>query len=375
MRIGFDAKRLFCNPTGLGNYSRTLLRNLGKLYPNSKYFLYTTLDKKLSDADYFKNNPLYNVHLANARIKSYWRSYSIVDQLVKNKIDVFHGLSHEIPFNIQNSKVKSVVTIHDMIFKTHPKTFSLPDRKIFDLKFKNACINADKIIAISESTKNDIIKFYEINPEKIEVIYQSINPIFFNSEIDPASGDIFRQCMIPKEYLLYVGTVEERKNLKLVLLALSNMKKENQIPLVVIGGGKKYKQEAKQLSLELGLEDRVIWIDNLKDNLHLKAIYQKALAFIYPSFYEGFGLPIAEALLCRTPVITSNVSSLPEVAGPGALFIDPNNADELKNAIEKLLEDSNLQKELSWSGREHVLKNFNAPITTEKINECYKSLL
>jgi glycosyltransferase involved in cell wall biosynthesis len=378
MKIGYDAKRLFCNFTGLGNYSRTLVRNLRSLYPLHDYNLYTPKVVSVEVTDEFFDRVKYKLRLSTAFVKSVWRSYSMVKQLKKNGIELYHGLSHELPFRIQKSDIKSVVTIHDLIFKVYPSTYSYFDRKIDDVKFKNSCVNADKIVAISENTKRDIVKYYKINPDKIEVVYQSCDPLFYNDDATALNEDVFTLHNIPEKYLLYVGSIQERKNLKLVIEALnelsSNANEPLNVPLVVVGKGKKYKEEVVALIAKYKLEKQVIWLDNLESNSTLKALYQKAQALIYPSFYEGFGLPIAEALLSKTPVITSGVSSLPEAGGPNSLYIDPSSHQELAEAIRRVLGDKEMVAQMKEKGYSYALEKFSAKRASEKLMSVYESL-
>jgi glycosyltransferase involved in cell wall biosynthesis len=182
MELGFDAKRLFCNFTGLGNYSRTLLKNLAKYYPEHDFHLYTPGIRHNSDTNPFLEEQTYNVHLPDGRFKKLWRSWSVVNDMQKDRIELFHGLSHEIPLRIRKTGIRSVVSIHDLIFKIYPETYPVLDRKIYDLKFGYACRNADRIIAISESTKRDIIKFYKIDEGRIDVSYQACNPLFYHDK-------------------------------------------------------------------------------------------------------------------------------------------------------------------------------------------------
>ena len=375
MRIGFDSKRLYCNFTGLGNYSRTLLKNLGEFYSDNEYYLYTPKVKRTPETNFFLKNSDYHTYLSKALLKSFWRSYSIVDQLKKDNIKLYHGLSHELPINIHKSKIKSIVTIHDLIFKIYPKTYSAFDRKIYDLKFKYSCIRADRIIAISNSTKNDIIKFYDINPDKIDVIYQSCNPLYYNPKESEESNAVLQQYKIPNEYLLYVGSVEKRKNLKILIESYQHLQSDFKIPLVVVGKGKKYKKEIIELIKVKGMEKLVLWIDNLKNDHHLHSIYRNSMALICPSLYEGFGLPVVEALLSKTPVITSNVSSLPEAGGPHSIYIDPNNSDELADAIQKVLSNSELRENMKNKGYLYAIENFARNTVTKHVINSYKKTL
>ncbi len=374
MRIGFDAKRLYCNFTGLGNYSRTLLRSLQENFPNDEYFLYTPKVKKVSETDFFLDNSSFHTVVSKAPLKALWRSYSMNEQLQNDGIDLYHGLSHEIPFGIRKSNVKSIVTIHDLIFKIYPKTYPAFDRKLYEVKFKYSCENADRIIAISESTKRDIVRLYNTNPDKIDVVYQSCSPLYFKEEEDLDPSIVTRKYNLPKEYLLSVGSVEERKNLKLIINSYQYLEKAKWIPLVVIGNGKKYKEEVLELIQSLGLEKMVIWPDRVS-NQELKAIYQAAQALVYPSFYEGFGLPVAEALLCKTPVITSNVSSLPEAGGPNSIYIDPNSAQDLAKAIARVLSDEELKMKMISEGYTYAINKFSSKNTSQAVMNSYKKVL
>lgn len=375
MKIGFDSKRLFCNFTGLGNYSRTLLKNLVDFYPDNGYYLYTTKIKRTSETELFLENINYKTRLTKTFFKSFWRTYSIKDELKTDNIQLYHGLSNEIPVNINKTLIKSVVTIHDLIFKSFPDTYKVIDRKIYDIKFKYACTHADRIIAISENTKKDISEYYKIDPNKIEVIYQACNSIYYKLQNQHENDRIIKQYNIPIDYLLSVGSVEPRKNLKSVIDSYRFLKKDLQIPLVIIGKGGTYKQETEQKVKKEGLGKLVIWIDRLADNEHLQSIYQNSKALIYPSLYEGFGLPVAEALLSKTPVITSDRSSLKEAGGPDSLFINPESPEQIAGAIEKVLTNSGFRQNMIEKGYLFAHDNFQPEIVTKQVMNCYKKTL
>jgi len=275
MNIGFDAKRLYCNFTGLGNYSRTLLKNLEVADTINQYSLYTPKIIPSPETGYFSKSKLLKTKLPTSFPKWYWRSYGIKNQLKKDGIEIFHGLSNEIPIGIEKTAIKSVVTIHDLIFKKLPDTFPL---------------------------------------------YQSCNSIFYTPIESKNSDYFFKQNNIPENYLLFVGSIEERKNIYNIVAAYKHLPSESQIPLVIVGrrADKNYKRKVVKLIAELKLDKQVIWLDKVFDNFLLKELYSRAEMLIYPSFYEGFGLPVVEALLCNTPVITSDTSSLREAGGPNS---------------------------------------------------------
>ncbi|MEM6379245.1 MAG: glycosyltransferase, partial [Bacteroidota bacterium] len=171
-RIGFDAKRLFNNTTGLGNYSRTLVNNLAYYYPDNAYFLYSPKVQRNDDTHEFLNSPSYSVYVPKGLSKPGWRFFRVRQQLKKHKLDLYHGLSNEIPLGMDHFPIKKIVSVHDLIYRHFPKQYGTYDRQVYDFKTKYACEHSDQVIAISESTKQDIIKFYHVPEEKVKVVYQ-----------------------------------------------------------------------------------------------------------------------------------------------------------------------------------------------------------
>jgi len=372
LKIGFDAKRLFNNFTGLGNYSRTLVQGLQEFFPNNKYYLFTPkISDKKEVLPFTDDN--YHIVKPNGGSKNLWRTYGCTSKIKKLKLDIYHGLSHELPIGIKKTDAKSIVTIHDLIYKTYPNDFKFFDRRIYDFKFRYACDNADKIIAVSKSTKNDIIKFYNIPEDKIEVVYQSCQPNFKVKLSDNKVNTVLDKYNLPNEYLLYVGSVIERKNLLNIVKALNIIKDTVKIPLVVVGNGKEYLQKVKKYIADAKLEKRIIFTSEISF-FDLPAIYQKANLFIYPSQYEGFGIPLIESLWSGTPVITSNISSLPEAAGAGAFYCNPEDEKTIADGILKILFDSVYAQQLISDGFKHV-QQFENKNNAEKLVEVYKSVL
>ena len=327
MNIGFDAKRAFHNHTGLGHYSRTLIRSLSEVYPGHQYFLF---NPKPSTQFSFQSENLHEVlptGFPGKWFPSLWRSQLVKKDLQKLKIDLYHGLSHEIPMGLPRTGIRSVVTIHDLIHERHPEQYNPVDVRIYRKKFRYACANADRIIAISEQTRKDIIDFYQTDPAKIRVCYQSCNPAFGVQIGDEEKKAIRELYQLPLQFFLYVGSVIERKNLLNICKAINLLRNELNIPLVIIGEGGGYKQKVKDYIRQNGLESLCIFLSEKESARQSKgfrtatdfpAIYQSAIALIYPSFFEGFGIPVLEALWSHTPVITSTLSCLPEAGGKGA---------------------------------------------------------
>lgn len=379
MRIGFDAKRAFHNKTGLGNYSRGLIHALAENFPDENYFLY---NPKPADLFHFNEKNIKEINPSNLfykKFKALWRSYGILHEMKKNELDIYHGLSHEIPYNIHKSGIKSVVTIHDLITFRFPKQFSTFDAFMHQRKIGYACKNVDVIIAISEQTKRDIIEFLNIDPAKIKVCYQHCDTKFSMPKSDSEKSEVLGKFGLPKNYFLYVGSIIERKNLLRICEAMKINEAQSNLPLVVVGNGGKYKDIVKSFIQKNAMNDKIIFlsdVSNSKTDLgqDLPELYQAATALIYPSEFEGFGIPVLEALWSGTPVITSSISCLPEAGGPGSYYVDPKSATEIATAMLKIESDENRRKKMIATGKEYAL-HFTPQKSAENIMKIYQSLL
>ncbi len=383
MNIGFDAKRVYQNTTGLGHYSRTLVTSLAKYFSENEYYLFAPKITDTFNATKFKNiHTVVPSNFPSTALKAAWRGNWVKKDLLLHKIDVYHGLSHEIPFGIGDTNIKSVVTIHDLIFERYPQQYSKIDIQIYRGKFKYACNNADKIIAISEQTKKDIVDFYKIDENKIDVCYQSCNDIF-RQEISETEKTRIKQLYgLPDKFFLTVGSIIERKNLLTIVQALHQLKKDINIPLVVIGNGGSYKEIVKDYIAKNNLQNDVIFLSEkegikdlagFKNSADFPAIYQQAIAMIYPSTFEGFGIPVLEALCSKLPVITSNVSCLPEAGGDAAMLIDPFSVNEMAASMKKVFTDLNFAAEMTTKGILHAEK-FSQEKTATAVMNVYKNL-
>lgn len=372
MKIGFEAKRAFKNFTGLGNYARSIIQILAHQYPENQYFIYSPDLVKNSRTDFL-------FHLKNGTIitapfkffKSFWRSKGVIKDLLKDKIEIYHGLSHEIPLGLKNKGIKSVVTLHDLIYLRFPQYFKLIDRKIYDLKFRAACKHADRIIAISEQTKKDIIHFFGIDKNKIEVVYQGCDAIFYHPSSAEKLAELRLKYQLPIDYLLCVGTLENRKNQLLILKALMHLPQH--IQLVLVGKPTPYEQILRDFISSNQLENRVKIISNV-DFTDLPAIYQQAKIFVYPSIFEGFGIPILEALNSGVPVIAAKGSCLEEAGGPNSLYIQPDNEIAWSATISRLLDNESLRTEMIEKGKQFAL-NFREENIAKNLMRVYQKTI
>jgi glycosyltransferase involved in cell wall biosynthesis len=359
MRIGYDAKRLFCNHRGLGNYSRDLIRILNQYYPENQYDLYTPKIKI-----HFPVNP------ENTRIiqpegiytllpSAIWRSVGLSSEIKRFGDDIFHGLSQELPIGIEKLPVKKIITFHDAIFIRYPELYAPSYRKIFTAKNMRSCRIADRIIAISEQSKRDAIEFFHADPAKVEVVYQGCNNVFRQTVSLENKNQIKDKYNLPTDYLLFVGAIEPRKNIATIFRALHREKID--APLVVVGRQTNYTQELKKLAEELKISPQIHFLHHV-ETVDLPAIYQLSSLFIYPSVFEGFGIPILEALCSSTPVITSTGSCFEETGGPDSCYINPLNADELGHSIRKILYNNELKEIMIKAGQ-----LFSAKFTDDQI--------
>lgn len=374
MKIGFDGKRAVQNHTGLGNYSRYVIEALQEYYPENKYLLY---------APKRKDNPRLRIILENSNIEmrlpvshwwkhlpSLWRILGITDDLIADDIAIFHGLSNELPLNIcKQHKVKTIVTVHDLIFRRLPECYPAIDRWIYDYKFRKACRNADLIIAVSECTKRDIISDYGISPDKIKVIYQGCDPSFAMQVSEKDKNEIRKRYSLPMKYILSVGTIEERKNALLAVKALRGLPED--CHLVLVGRETSYVTKIKAYVKEYDLGSRVHLLQGVPFS-DLPAIYQCAEVFVYPSRYEGFGIPILEALNSRIPVVAAVGSCLEEAGGPHSLYVKPDDTEGLIHAISNAMCTEQrvkmVEKGILWASL------FTKGLMAGKIMECYEGL-
>ena len=370
MRIGFDGKRFFHNNTGLGNYSRSLIKVLSEYLPENEYLLYNPKKSSNYSLKNF-NKSVIEVNPENylsIRLKSLWRLYFVSNKIKEQNLAIYHGLSGEIPLGLPNN-IKKVVTIHDLIFERFPNLYSYFDRKIHFLKFKYAAKKSDLVIAISQQTKNDIVTYLGIKEDKIKVIYQGCNAVFKQTFNEAEINSSLIKYNLPENYILNVGTIEKRKNLLTILKSITNTNKN----LVVIGKKTDYFNEIWTYIVSNNLEKQVLFLKNLSLE-EMAMIYQKATLFVYPSIFEGFGIPIIEALYSKTPVITSTGSCFSEAGGSHSIYINPESSEDLRKAIDLLWDNPLKRNEMQEKGFEFVQK-FNDEVIAKNWNELYQSLV
>ena len=374
LTIGYDAKRAVSNGTGLGNYCRTLLNDLGTIDTADSFRLYVPdlgRDDLRSQLDMPRNMSF--VTPANKLVKplrSLWRIKGIVNDLKRDGVDIYHGLTGELPLGLSEAGIKSVVTIHDLIFMRCPEYYNPVDVAIYKWKFRNTCKQADRIIAISECTRRDIMELGEIDDSRIDVVYQSCDTRFRQQVSPEQKQDVRARYSLPKRYVLFVGTIEERKNALLAAQALPYL--SDDIHLVLVGRQTAYAKTITSFARQNGLANRIHMLSGVPTS-DLYAIYQQAECFVYPSRYEGFGIPVIEAIQSRLPVIACTGSCLEEAGGPDNVYVDPDEPQEMAMAIKSITDNPDAARQIVTRSLDYIRRFENGNVAQEMLN-VYRSL-
>lgn len=368
MRIGYDAKRAFCNHRGLGNYSRETIRIVASHFPDAQLDLFTPKTDPSIRFACPENATI--IQPKHEFMTSLWRTFGITKEAEKQHLDLYHGLSHELPYGIEKTRIHTVVTMHDLIFVRHPELYPFIDRKLYETKYLRSCRVADRIIAVSEQTKNDLMDLWRIEDAKIEVVYQGCHPAFSRQVTENEKQSLREKYDLPLTYLLNVGAIEPRKNQLLILKAL--IAGQIDLPLVIAGRKTDYLGELQEFIAKNRLLNRVIFLPDI-DSDDLPALYQSAYMFIYPSQYEGFGIPIVEALQSGVPVIAAKGSCLEESGGPDSRYVSPNSAVELAEQIMILDRSKELRNNMIEKGKAYA-QQFSDEAIAAHLMQLYQSL-
>lgn len=376
LHIGFDAKRIVRNATGLGHYGRTLVTALSAaLGSKARLHLYVP-DRGRDDLRALVPASPYIIYTLPAHCRTrigrdLWRTRGIVADLKRDGITLYHGLTGELPVGIRRSGIRSVVTIHDLIFMRHPEYYNPIDVLIYKWKFRCACREADRIVAISECTRRDVAELGHFPADRIDVVYQSIDRRFRRTVTDGERADVARRYHLPSRYILFVGTIEERKNGGLVIEALPQI--DPQVHFVMVGRQTAYTRRILRRASALGVADRVHAVSGVPD-ADMGAIYRMAEVFAYPSRYEGFGLPIVEAIQCGLPVVAATGSCLEEAGGDACFYVAPDDVQAMADTLSRLLADPTLRQDCVKRSRAYISRFENGDIARQ-MTEVYRRTL
>ena len=370
MNIGIEARWAALQTTGFGRYVRGLLRHLGQVDRNNDYVVYSNRDYQ--DPRVFGHRN-FQKRLIPYRPEIYKHLLIPLDIILgRHKIDLFH-----FPYNAPSLffPVPYVVTVHDVSFKHFPEMLSAKDRFSITLQFRLNLHRASQIITVSENSKRDIVEFYGIPEEKIVVIYEGVDKCFRVMTEESRKEEVSRKYGLPKTFLLYVGTSLPHKNLNTLIRAFSDLKRHFDIPhsLVLAGAQKRRDNATSRLVADLDLESSVKTIGFVSDE-DLPVVYNLCDIFVFPSLYEGFGLPILEAMACGVPVLSSNASCLPEIGGDAAIYFAAQDVQHLVRKVRAVLNDSELRLTCIDKGFQRV-RQFTWAKTAEKTLQSYESTI
>ena len=369
--IGFDAKRIVRNGTGLGSYARTLVNALSE-NEHLQLNLYAPdegrddLRQQIVNREKVKFVYPEGLHFRFQR--DLWRTKGVVKQLKEDGVQLYHGLSGELPAGLKAAGIPGVVTIHDLIFLRHPEYYHWWDVEIYRRKFKSTLKEASRIIAISECTKRDILYYGDFPEDKIDVIYQGCSNRFRKSVSEADKNRVKAKYNLSDNFILNVGSIEARKNVLLAVKALGCLL--DSFRMVIVGRHTKYTDEVMAYVKKNGLEDRVQILHGIPDD-DLPVIYHLAKVFVYPSRYEGFGIPIIEAIQTGLPVVACTGSCLEEAGGPDCLYVSPDDVEGMANAIKQAI----AEKDVRVPRAQEYIKRFeNSNLAAQVIEEYEKTI-
>lgn len=386
MNIGFDAKRAAQNRTGLGNYSRFVIRILSEKFAGNQYHLYTPKPHRMP---YLQEIPTLKhlfLHFPPqgiwSRLRSLWRVWGITKDIQKDGIHIFHGLSNELPLNIgtpEQRKMKAggkgckyIVTVHDLIFIHTPQYYHWIDRQIYNFKFRRACLCADRVIAVSEYTKQEIMHYYHTPESKIDVVYQGCDPVFSQKIEEGKLQEVKARYQLPDKFVLYVGSIEERKNLMLVAKAMAKLNRRAAIHVVAVGRRTAYVDKIQDFLKAQGIEHLFHFYHQVP-YADLPSFYKWASTFAYPSRIEGFGIPLLEAISSGVPAIGCTGSCLEEAGGPNSIYVNPDDAQGMADAILRTCTDEDLRQHMISEGKKYAL-NFSDEKLSHDLMRVYENL-
>lgn len=380
MRIAFDALPLLGRKTGIGCCEAGQVKALAKLYPEHEfvlnYFAMKHLHERRQDISLYLTE---NMTAKHAFCSPY--GYRMLSSFLPIKYDWFFGKENQIThfFNYivpTGVSGKCVVTVHDMVYKAFPETVRGRTRHMLDLGLVKSMQRADRIVTDSEFSKSEIIKYYPAFQNKIRVVPCGVDCEKFYPVADiRVIQDVCQKYQISENYFLYLGTIEPRKNLERLIQAYALFVKSHENPAqLVLAGGKGWLYDGIfQKVRELHLEQYVIFTQYIADE-DLCAVISGALAFVFPSIYEGFGMPPLEAMACGTPVLVSGVASLPEVTGTSAVIVAPEDVESIAKGLHALFVNESLREKLKSEGLARA-KLFSWETSAKLLYQVYQEIL
>lgn len=368
MNIALDARLVYYQRGGIGQYILHLIEEFARLDPGSELIILRSRKEPGPLAPGFQDAPLWTPP------HNRFEQISLPVELARLGIDLLHSPDFIPPFQ---GHFRRLITVHDLTFLYYPQFLTDSSRRYYNDQIERAVRSADHISADSTNTKDDLIRLLNVPPEKVTVVLLAHDPAYRPLDVSACTPILARYQLKP-DYILFTGTLEPRKNVTGLLIAyraLCNRQPSGsgRTPQLVLAGrrGWLYDEIFERIAaLELG--DRVRLVENAP-NADLVALYSAARLFVLPSFYEGFGLTVLEAMACGTPVVCSERGSLPQVAGDAALLVNPDDLDGLASAMERALEDESLRAQMRSKGLAQAAR-FSWKKTAQETLNLYRAL-
>lgn len=375
--VGIDYTPAYEQGGGIGRYVRELVTALAFQDQETIYRLFVSGAR----VDELPVPPASNFIWKSTQISPTWLAriwhrarLGIPVEVFTGRVDLYHATDFVLPPTL--SGTRTLLTVHDLSFVRVPDSASPRLKSYLDVVVPRSVINADHVLADSYATKKDLVELYGVPDEKVTVLLSGVDSRFY--QVKDSSVLMTTRTLYNLDesspYILSVGTVQPRKNYGLLIKALAQLRSKGYDLSLVIAGGKGWLEDPIYQTLHDEQMENYVHFIGFADEEHLPALYSGACCLAFPSLYEGFGLPVLEAMACGTPVITSNVSSLPEVAGDAALLVNPYNLDELVHALQRLIDDNDLRQQLIERGLERV-KQFTWVKAARQLRQIYADLL
>jgi len=381
LRIGIDYTAAVRQGAGIGRYTRELVRALAELDRGHDYVLFAaTGGQRPADTSWPPNFQTRSVPLSDRALAILWHRLQLPlwVELATGRVDIFHSPDFVLPpvrrACLEHSRrAKTLVTVHDLSFIRYPQCADANLRAYLNKVVPRSVHRADLVLADSQSTKDDLVELLGVEPAKIEVVYPGVEERFRPIEDQALLREASKRYSLPPRFILGLGTLQPRKNFARLIEAYSLLVTRHPSLHLVIAGGKGWLYEEIFAAVErLGLEEKVVFPGFVADE-DLPALYNLADLFVFPSLYEGFGLPPLEALACGTPVITSDASSLPEVMGEAGLMVEATDTEALAGAMKRVFEDDALREEMVAKGMKQA-KKFTWEQAAAKLLSLYETL-
>jgi glycosyltransferase involved in cell wall biosynthesis len=372
MRIGIDATPLPPQPVGAGNYIIQLIKALVEQKSDHDFVIFAQPSgQDMISLPEGSAAEWVIVEERSPGSRLIWEQVQFPKLIRESGVELLHSTHYTRPTRLP---CKSVVTFHDMTFFLYPELHTWARRLYFPRMMRLSASRADKLITVSDSTRNDLVRVLRIDPKKVTTTHLGLNPGYKPIVDQDEKRRVAEKYALPEKFILYVGLVEPRKNLPVLINAFKRLiYEEYNYKLILVGRyGWMYEQLLDQVK-ELNLENQVQFLGYVPQE-DLPLVYNLASLFVYPTIYEGFGLPVLEAMACGVPVITSDVSSLPEIVNKSGILTPVNDPDALFEAIVKGLDDSDLRQELIRKGPERA-ENFSWTKTAQLTLQVYQQAM